>query len=331
MSANTQALSSGERAAVLERFQQTAVIGAGVIGASWVALFLANGLKVCVSDPREGVEAEVRDYVARALATLAQLGAPQAQQDIGDRLVFESDLERAVAGADLVQENGPERLDFKRQLWRRIEQAAPAKALFLSSSSALPASDQASEMATPERMLIGHPFNPPHIIPLVEVVPGKFTSPAALQQALAFYRALGKVPLALRKEVGGFVANRLQSAIFRECVALVADGVVTIDELDDIVTHSVGLRWAVNGPFESFHLGGGDGGLRSFVQQFGGGMERRWQSMDRPVAFDEATTKLLFEQADASYGRHTREQLEGERDVRQIAILQALAAQQPRG
>jgi len=316
------------REVILQRFHRVTVVGAGVIGASWVAVFLAHGLTVCVSDPREGVEAEVRDYVARALVTLAQLGAPQAQQDIGDRLSFEPDLERAVAQADVVQENGPERIDFKRALWARIEKAAPAKALFLSSSSALPATDQASEMQTPERLLIGHPFNPPHIVPLVEVVPGQATSATATQCAVDFYRAVGKQPKVLRKEVSGFVANRLQSAIFRECVSLVAAGVVTIDELDDIVTNSVGLRWAVNGPFESFHLGGGDGGLRSFVQQFGPGMEKRWASMQREVRFDEATTKLLFEQADASYGQHTREALEASRDARQIAILQALAARQ---
>ncbi|OUM01598.1 3-hydroxyacyl-CoA dehydrogenase NAD-binding domain-containing protein [Variovorax sp. JS1663] len=310
---------------VLKRYREVAVVGAGVIGASWVAVFLAHGLRVRVSDPREGVDAEVRGYVAQAMPTLAQLGAPLAQADFGERLVFEPDLERAVAAADLVQENGPERIDFKRGLWRRIEQAAPAAALFLSSSSALPATEQASEMSTPERLLIGHPFNPPHIIPLVEVVPGKATSANAVQAAVEFYRAVGKVPKVLRKEVSGFVANRLQSAIFRECVALVAAGVVTIDELDDIVTHSVGLRWAVDGPFASFHLGGGDGGLRSFVQQFGPGMEKRWASMQREVRFDEATTRLLFEQADASYGRHTRAELEGARDARQIAILQALA------
>lgn len=314
-----------DHAAMLERFHHVTVVGAGVIGASWVAVFLAHGLEVVVSDPRDGVDAEVRDYVARALATLHELGAPEARRAIGDRLVFQPDLALAVANADVVQENGPERIDFKRDLWRRIEAAAPAKALFLSSSSALMASDQASEMATAHRLLVGHPFNPPHIIPLVEVVPGQATSAATTQAAVDFYRAVGKEPQVLRKEVGGFVANRLQSAIFRECVALVAGGVVTIDELDAIVTHSVGMRWAANGPFESFHLGGGDGGLRSFVQQFGPGMEKRWASMQREVKFDEGTTKLIFDQADASYGQHTRAELESARDARQIAILRALA------
>jgi ketoreductase RED1 len=175
-------------------------------------------------------------------------------------------------------------------------------------------------------MLIGHPFNPPHIIPLVEVVPGPRTSPEAVKDAVAFYAALGKTPQVVRKEIGGFVANRLQAAIFRECVSLVAQGVVTVDELDSIVTHSVGLRWAVGGPFASFYLGGGDDGMRGFVRQFGPGMEARWRSMEAPVTFDESTSKTLFEQSDAAFGGHTRAALETERDARQIAILQALAA-----
>ena len=310
----------------LQRFQNITVVGAGVIGASWVALFLANGLKVTVQDPREGVDAEVRGYVDRAAPALRALGlAGESIASGHERLSFEPDLERAVAHADLVQENGPERIDFKRELWRRIAAAAPKHALLLSSSSALPASVQARDMDAPERMLIGHPFNPPHIIPLVEVVPGTKTSPQAVADAVAFYTALGKAPQVVRKEIGGFVANRLQAAIFRECVSLVAQGVVTVGELDAIVTHSVGLRWAVGGPFASFHLGGGDDGMRGFVRQFGPGLEARWRSMENPVAFDEATSQTLFEQSDAAFGGHSRATLEGERDARQIAILQVLA------
>ena len=311
----------------LQRFQNVTVVGAGVIGASWVALFLANGLKVVVQDPRAGVDAEVRGYVDRAADALRALGYDDARIVGGhERLSFEPDLERAVAQADLVQENGPERIDFKRELWKRIAVAAPKHTLLLSSSSAMPASAQARDMDAPERMLIGHPFNPPHIIPLVEVVPGAKTSPAAVADAVAFYTALGKTPQVVRKEIGGFVANRLQAAIFRECVSLVAQGVVTVDELDSIVTHSVGLRWAVDGPFASFHLGGGDDGMRGFVRQFGPGMETRWRSMEAPVAFDEATSKTLFEQSDAAFGGHTRAELEAGRDARQIAILNVLAA-----
>ena len=313
---------------ILQRRQRVAVIGAGVIGASWVAVFLAHGLRVTVQDPRAGVDAEVRGYVDRAAGALRALGCSDALIASGaERLAFEPDLERAVAAADVVQENGPERLEFKRDLWKRVAVAAPSHALLLSSSSALPASAQARDMDAPERMLIGHPFNPPHVIPLVEVVPGAQTSPESIRETVAFYTALGKVPQIVHKEIGGFVANRLQAAIFRECVSLVAQGVVTVDELDSIVTHSVGLRWAVDGPFASFNLGGGDDGMRGFVRQFGGGMEARWRSMtESTVAFDDATTKMLYEQSDAAFGGRTRAEQEGARDRRQIAILQALGA-----
>ena len=308
----------------LKRFQHVTVIGAGVIGASWAALFLAHGLHVCVNDPREDIESEVRDLIGRAAPVLAALGLRADFEP--ERLRFDSDLARAVAKADVVQENGPERIDFKRDLWRKVEAAAPAHALLLSSSSALTATEQAREMARPERMLVGHPFNPPHVIPLVEVVPGQATAPEAVQDALAFYRALGKKPQVIHKEIGGFVANRLQAAIFRECVSLVAKGVVRIEELDAIVTQSVGLRWAAGGPFLSFHLGGGEGGLRAFVKQFGPGLEKRWQSMAGEVKFDEATSALIFEQADAAFGSKARAELEADRDATQIAILRAIEA-----
>jgi len=313
---------------ILQRRRHATVIGAGVIGASWVAVFLAHGLEVIVQDPRAGIDAEVRGYVDRAAGALRALGCDDALIASGSqRLAFEPDLERAVARADVVQENGPERIDFKRDLWKRVALAAPPHALFLSSSSALPASAQARDMHAPERMLIGHPFNPPHVIPLVEVVPGDRTSAEATREAVAFYTALGKAPQVVHKEVPGFVANRLQAAIFRECVSLVAQGVVTVGELDAIVTHSVGLRWAVDGPFASFHLGGGDDGMRGFVRQFGTGMESRWRSMtESTVAFDDATTRLLYEQSDSAFGGRTRAAHEAARDERQIAILKALEA-----
>ena len=313
---------------VLQLRRHVTVVGAGVIGASWVAVFLAHGLEVVVQDPRAGIDAEVRGYVERAAGPLRALACSEGLIASGfERLEFEADLERAVAAADVVQENGPERLEFKRDLWKRVALAAPPHALLLSSSSALPASAQARDMHAPERMLIGHPFNPPHVIPLVEVVPGAQTSPASTSEAVAFYTALGKTPQIVHKEIGGFVANRLQAAIFRECVSLVAQGVVTVGELDSIVTHSVGLRWAVDGPFASFNLGGGDDGMRGFVRQFGAGMEARWRSMtESTVAFDDATAKLLYEQSEAAFGGRTRAEQEAARDQRQIAILQALGA-----
>jgi ketoreductase RED1 len=306
---------------ILDRYGKTAIIGAGVIGASWTALFLAHGLDVVVNDPRPDVEQFVRDYIRNNLATLEALGLATANLEA--KLRFEGDLESAVAGADLVQENGPERIEFKQDLWARISKVVGDKALLLSSSSARPATEQALKSSRPERLLVGHPFNPPHLIPLVEVVPGEKTSENTVADAVAFYTALGKVPRVVRKEMPGFVANRLQRAIFRECCYLVIQGVVTVDELDDIVTSSIGLRWAADGPFRSFHLGGGAGGFRSFFKQFGPGLNEAWKNM-APVDLNEAAQDKIIAQAEASFAARPAERLESERDAKQLAIIQAL-------
>lgn len=308
---------------VLQRYPKAVVIGAGVIGASWTTLFLAHGLEVVVNDPRSDVEGIVHDYIKGSLRTLEALGLPT--DNLTRKLRFEADLERAVEGAPLVQENGPERIEFKQELWSRIGRVVGTDALLLSSSSAKTATEQARDMAHPERLLVGHPFNPPHLIPLVEVVPGEKTDPAAVDDAVAFYLALGKVPRVLRKEMPGFVANRLQRAIFRECCYLVIEGVVTVDELDDVVTSSIGLRWAADGPFRSFHLGGGAGGFTSFFKQFGPGLDNAWKNM-ASVSLDEAAQQKIITQADASFAAVPMEQLEAERDDKQIAIIRALKA-----
>lgn len=309
--------------ATLSEFQNVAVIGAGVIGSSWAALFLAHGLKVVVNDPRPDIETVVNDDLRKIAPTLRALGLPT--DDLARHLRFEADLERAVEGADLVQENGPERIEFKQDLWARVGRTVSPKALLLSSSSARTATEQARDMKDASRMLIGHPFNPPHLIPLVEIVPGERTEPLAVKQAVAFYEALGKVPRVLRKEIQGFVANRLQRAIFRESCYLVQQGVVTVDELDDIVTSSIGLRWAVNGPFRSFHLGGGPGGFETFFKQFGPGMGASWK-LQSPVSMDEALQNTVIAQAKASFAATPFEQLERERDEKQIALIRALAS-----
>jgi ketoreductase RED1 len=308
---------------ILNRYSKVTVIGAGVIGASWTALFLAHGLTVVVNDPRPDVETIVRDYIRNNLSTLGELGLPTS--NLENKLSFEADLERSVTGADLVQENGPERIEFKQDLWARIGKVVGGHTLMLSSSSAKTATEQALKMSRPERLLVGHPFNPPHLIPLVEVVPGEKTSPEAVDDAVAFYAGLGKVPRVVRKEMPGFVANRLQRAIFRECCYLVIEGVVKVDELDDIVTSSIGLRWAADGPFRSFHLGGGAGGFKSFFKQFGPGLNEAWKNM-APVDLDEAAQDKIIAQAEASFAAQPPEQLEGERDAKQLAIIRALKA-----
>jgi ketoreductase RED1 len=293
--------------------ERVTLVGAGVIGTSWAALMLAHGLTVTVTDPAPGTEPAVRDELRRIDPKLEQAG-----------LRFEADLSRAVADADVVQENGPERLELKRRLWTEIEAAAPAHALLLTSTSGLRATDMSRDMRRPGRLVVGHPFNPPHVLPLVEVVPGEATDPAAVRAAVAFYTALGKRPQVLRKEIPGFVANRLQSALFREAVHLVREGVVTVEELDDIVTGSIGPRWAVAGPFRSFHLGGGSGGLPHFLKHLGPGLEAGWGRLGDP-RLDEPTVRLLTGQTAAGFGARPIGELAAERDRAQTAVLHALA------
>ena len=306
---------------VLDRYRNVTVIGAGVIGSSWTALFLAHGLNVVVNDPRPDIEAVIKADLAQIAPTLEALGLPS--QGLEKNLRFEADLARAVAKADLVQENGPEKVEFKQQLWAQIEQHAPSHALLLSSSSARPATEQGKAMKDASRLLIGHPFNPPHLIPLVEVVPGEQTSKQAVEDAVAFYTALGKVARVLKKEINGFVANRLQRAIMRESCYLVQEGVVTVDELDDIVTNSIGLRWAINGPFSSFHMGGGPKGLESFFQHLGKNLAASFKVIS-PLEWSDELQQRIIDQANASFGQEPIPSMERKRDDRQVAVLRTL-------
>jgi ketoreductase RED1 len=296
------------------------VIGAGTIGLSWAALFAAHGMSVRVQDPRGDVGPDVEQAV-RHLAALQPHLAPDAEPVLGNIEVVD-DVEAAVRDADVVQENAPERLPLKQELFARIEAAAPERALIASSTSALLPSDLARQMRTPERLVVGHPFNPPEVLPLVEVVPGERTSPETVQRAVAFYRSVGKKPVVLHKEISGFVANRLQSTLFRECVWLVTQGVVSAAELDEIVTESIGIRWATAGPFESFHLGGGPGGMRHFLEHLGPGMARRWKLVEQPE-LDQATVELISSQVESRFGERRYEELTEARDLAQLAVIEA--------
>ncbi|MCD0452126.1 3-hydroxyacyl-CoA dehydrogenase NAD-binding domain-containing protein [Actinocorallia sp. API 0066] len=303
--------------------QRTAVvIGTGTIGLGWISLFLGQGLRVRVCSRRP----DARRVVAEAIELHAPFLPPGSADpaDLAARLEFEPDVRRAVEGADVVQENVPEQLELKQELFGRIGEAAAPETLLLSSTSTLLPDAIGARMGDSARLVVGHPFNPPHVVPLVEVVGGERTHPEAVAEAVAFYRSVGKVPIVLRKPIHAFVANRLQSALLQESVHLVREGVVTLSELDAVVTNSIGLRWATVGPFHAFHLGGGQGGLRHWLSSLGANLEAGWRGLGRPP-MDEETLELLLEQADKAFGGSSYEELVRARDRRQTAVLGALA------
>jgi ketoreductase RED1 len=317
----TQTFDQFQKKSVLSSYQNVTVIGAGAIGLSWAALFLANGLKVTINDPRADVEEASLKGIDEISPTLKALGYDV--RILTSKLYFEKDLNKAVKDADLIQENGPENVAFKQDLFLQIETNLKPTALVLSSTSGIPTTVFTEKMKDAGRVLIGHPFNPPHLIPLVEIVPGKRTSKEAIAQAVQFYTAIGKSPIVIEKEIPGFVANRLQTALLRESIYLVSSGVVTMESLDQIVSSSIGLRWAAAGPFKTFTLGGGPGGFPHFLQHFAPSLEVAWKGLGDPH-LDQPTTDLLLKQSNNSYGKIPYEELEKERDEQQLAILHAL-------
>ena len=256
---------------------QTAVIGAGVIGASWSALFLAAGKSVTVHDPAEGAEAQVRDYVDRAWPTLEQLGL--VKDGAPGALRFSDDPADAVTGAGFVQESVPERLPLKHALYARIEPALSKGAVVASSASGLTLSEMQGGWKDPGPLVLGHPFNPPHLIPLVEVMGNARTRPDAVGTAERFYAEVGKVTIRVNKEVPGHVANRLQAALWREAIHLVGEGVASVEDVDTAVWAGPGLRWAAMGPTMLFHLGAGAGGMAEFCARYTESFNRWWDDL----------------------------------------------------
>ncbi|MFI0470074.1 3-hydroxyacyl-CoA dehydrogenase NAD-binding domain-containing protein [Saccharopolyspora sp. 5N102] len=281
------------------QWTKVAVVGAGTIGLSWAALFASRGIGVRISDPRDDLADVVRDAMPMLAASIP--GADT--DDLLGRIRLTGELAEAVADAELVQENGPERLEFKQRLFADIARLAPENAVLASSSSGIIASAIAAELPdeVAARLLVAHPFNPPQVVPLVEIVPGERTAEPVVAAAIEFYRALGKTPVRLHKEIPGFVANRLQSAIMQESIFLVQDGVVRADELDEVMKASLGGRYAAVGPFESFHLGGGPGGIRHMMAHLGVGMAERWKDLGHPELIPE-TIAAIADQTEAAYG-----------------------------
>ena len=265
--------------------RRIAIVGTGVIGASWAAQYLARGFDVIATDPAPNAEANLRKYVDEAWPALTEVGlSPGASRD---RLSFTTDMKQALSQADFVQENGPERVDFKIKLFADMDDATPVDSIIASSSSGITPSTMQSNAKHAERILIGHPFNPPHIIPLVEVVGGTKTSPEAIQQAISFYASIGKKPILLHKELPGHVGNRLQAALYKEVLYLIQQGILNVSDADDAVSYGPGLRWGVMGPSLQWHLGGGPGGINHFMEHLFPGLEGMIKGLQTPDFNDE--------------------------------------------
>jgi 3-hydroxyacyl-CoA dehydrogenase len=279
---------------------KVAVVGTGVIGVSWARLFLSHGHEVVATDPA-------------------------APSDLPDGVAFTHDLAEAVADADFVQENGPERPDLKRALFRTMDSVARPETVLASSSSGLMPTDiQADCGRHPERVLVGHPFNPPHLIPLVEVVGGAHTSPDAVARAMDFYRSLGKKPVQVRTELPGHIANRLQAALWREAYSLVEQGAATVADIDAAIAYGPGPRWALLGPFATQHLSGGPGGLRHVLEHLGPPTAEWWKTMRTPELTPSLVETLVSGVDEELSGVDTAAML-AERDALLTELLAAKA------
>ncbi len=305
-----------------EHDRPVGLLGGGVIGAGWAARFALNGVDVRVYDPAPEAArglADVLENARRAYGrlTLAPLPAEGAIDLVGS-------LEAAVEGAWLVQESAPERLELKQELLAAADRAAPADALLCSSTSGLRPSDLQGGLERPERLVVGHPFNPVYLLPLVEVCGGERTAAETVERAAAAYRAVGMHPLVVRTELDGFIADRLLEALWREALWLVADDVATVEEIDDAIRFGAGLRWAVMGTFLTYRIAGGEAGMRHFMAQFGPALVWPWSKLtDVPELTDELVDRIADQSDAQAAGRSIRE-LERSRDDALVAILQAL-------
>ncbi|MGI9508611.1 MAG: 3-hydroxyacyl-CoA dehydrogenase NAD-binding domain-containing protein [Geminicoccaceae bacterium] len=298
-----------------------AVLGAGVIGASWAALFLAAGRSVAVYDVAANTEQATRAYIQRAWPTLTELGLTIRGDP--EAVTFHTSPSQAIERAAFVQESVPERLAIKHALYAEIEDALDSDAVVATSASGLTLSEMQAGWRDPSRFVLGHPFNPPHLIPLVEVMGNARTADGVVEAAEGFYEAVGKVTIRVNKEVPGHVANRLQAALWREAIHLIREGVASVEDVDKAVSAGPGLRWAAMGPTMLFHLGAGEGGISAFCERYGDSFHRWWDDLGRPRLDEAMETMLVDGIADATVDK-TTSSLSAERDALLLAMQKAI-------
>ncbi len=304
--------------------EHAAVLGAGVIGASWTSLFLASGRSVAVFDASTQAEKLVREQIERSWSTLSKLGLV-VDDARPDAVTFHRSATDAIAGASFVQESVPERLPIKHALYADIEPVLEPNAIVASSASGLTLSEMQLGWTNPERFVLGHPFNPPHLIPLVEVMGNNLTDEAAVSTAEQFYASIGKVTIRVNKERPGHVANRLQAAVWREAIYLVKEGVASVEDVDKAMWAGPGLRWAAMGPSLLFHLGAGEGGLAEFCERYTDSFNRWWDDLGELQLDKELADQLVNGVAEEA-GEKTLAELSTERDD-MITAMQIAAKQ----
>lgn len=300
---------------------RVACIGAGVIGGGWVAHFLAHGYRVTAWDPAADAEQKLRRLVDAAWPALRELGLAEGA-DIANLTVVDT-LEEAVADAQFVQESAPETLELKQDLLCRIDTAAPSGVVISSSTSGFPMTDMQQGCPTPGRLVVGHPFNPPYLIPLVEVVGGEQTEQWAVDWASKFFEIAGKSVITMDHEVPGFIANRLQEALWREALHMVANGEATVDQIDTSITEGPGLRWPLLGPCLTFHLAGGEGGMAHMLDHFGPSLQAPWTRLEAPELTEELRDRMVAGCEETADGRSI-EDLVHDRDRAVIEVIRAV-------
>ncbi len=300
-----------------------AALGSGVIGSGWVARALAHGLDAVAWDPAPGAEAQLRARIAKCWGVLERKGLAKGASP--ERLRFVATIEECVRDADFIQESAPETLSLKRELHGKISAAARPDVLIASSTSGLLPSEFYASATSPERCVVGHPFNPVYLLPLVEVVGGEKTEPAAIAAAIVVYQSLGMRPLHVRREVPGFIADRLLEAVWRESLHLVNDGVATTGEIDDAIRFGAGQRWSFMGSFLTYTLAGGDAGMRHFMSQFGPALKLPWTRLEAPELTDALIDKVV-DGTRMQLGRHSIADLERYRDDCLMAVQDAIRA-----
>lgn len=304
------------------KINKAACIGGGVIGAGWVARLVLNGIDVSIFDPDPEAERKVNAVMKNARAAYKQM-TPHLPKE--GKITYAKTLAEAVAGADLIQESVPERLDIKHKVLAEIDAHAKPDALIGSSTSGIKPSDMQTSMARPERLVVAHPFNPVYLLPIVEIVGGTKTSKEATEKARAIYASIGMKPVVIQKEIEAFVGDRLLEAVWREALWLIKDGITTVEELDDIMRYGFGIRWAQMGMFQVYRIAGGEAGMRHFMAQFGPCLKWPWTKLMDVPEFNDELVDLIAGQSDDQSAKWSIRELEAIRDENLVAIMAALS------